>query len=45
MDPARLVEAGRQSVLQEAEERVDRGEPHVAGSRRVAARSLKMLLK
>src|ERR1700739_3231425 len=39
----RLIEAGRQSVLQETEERVDRGEPDVTSSRRVGARSLKML--
>ena len=43
MDSARLIEAGRQSVLQETEERVDRGEPDVTSSRRVGARSLKML--
>ena len=43
MDPTRLVEAGRHPVFQEAEERVDRSEPGIAGSRRVAALLLQML--
>ena len=40
MDPARLVKARRQPILQEAEERVDGGQPGVAGPGRVAAFAL-----
>ena len=43
MNPARLIEAGRNPVFEEAEERVDRGEPSVAGSYRVTALLLQML--
>ena len=43
MDPTRLVEARRHPVFQEAEERVDRGEPGIACSCRVAALLLQML--
>ena len=43
MDPARLVEARRHPVFEEAEERVDRGEPGIARSHRVAALVLQML--
>src|SRR6516162_1152166 len=43
MNPARLIEAGRNPVFEEAEERVDRGEPSVAGSHRVTALLLQML--
>jgi hypothetical protein len=45
MDATRLVEAGRHPVLQEAKERVDRCEPGIARSHRVAALLLKMLQK
>jgi hypothetical protein len=45
MDLAGLVEAGREPVFQEAEERVDRGEPGIAGAGGVFPVSLKMCEK
>jgi hypothetical protein len=43
VDPARLVEAAGQPVLQEVEERVDGGQAGVAGAGRVAALALEVL--
>src|SRR5262249_13800456 len=43
MDPTCLVQAGRHSIFEKSEERVDCGEPGIARSRRVPAFLLQML--
>src|SRR5215470_16845785 len=42
MDPTRLVETGRHSILEEAKERVDRREPGIARTARVPSLLLQM---